>query len=121
MTTAHGGSRWSLWSEAAVLSIASKGSVLSIGSIGSFLSVGSIGSAASLFSAGSVARRGVALLGRLEVVRPVVAKPPRRRAMNGGGEHGRLVPHRARPLSRLSGGEFVRHQRWRSSWSTVDW
>jgi hypothetical protein len=69
MTTAHRGSRWSLWSEAPVLSIASKRSVLSIGSIGSFLSVGSIGSAASLFSAGSAGQCGVALLGRLDVVR----------------------------------------------------
>jgi hypothetical protein len=47
------GSRWSLWSEDSVLSIASRGSVLSIGSLGSAASVGSLGSAGSLLSAGS--------------------------------------------------------------------
>jgi len=46
-------SRWSLWSEDSVLSIASRGSVLSIGSIGSVASIGSVGSALSIFSIGS--------------------------------------------------------------------
>jgi hypothetical protein len=54
-------SRWSLWSEDSLLSIASKGSVLSIGSIGSFLSVGSIGSFASWLSVGSFASGGSAM------------------------------------------------------------
>jgi hypothetical protein len=54
-------SRWSLWSEDSLLSIASKGSVLSIGSIGSFLSVGSIGSVASWLSIGSFASGGSAM------------------------------------------------------------
>jgi hypothetical protein len=35
-------SKWSLWSERSLLSIASRGSVLSIGSVGSALSIGSI-------------------------------------------------------------------------------
>ena len=54
-------SRWSLWSEDSLLSIASKGSVLSIGSIGSFLSIGSIGSFASWLSVGSFASVGSAM------------------------------------------------------------
>jgi hypothetical protein len=50
-------SRWSLWSDGSILSIASRGSILSVGSVGSCLSVASVGSAvsaASLLSAGSV-------------------------------------------------------------------
>jgi hypothetical protein len=46
-------SRWSLWSEDSVLSIASRGSVLSIGSVGSaasVLSIGSFGSFGSVMS-----------------------------------------------------------------------
>ena len=50
---ADNGSKWSLWSEDSILSIASKGSVLSIGSVGSVLSIGSIASAASAFSISS--------------------------------------------------------------------
>jgi len=46
-------SKWSLWSEGSLLSIASQGSVLSIGSVGSALSIGSVGSVGSAFSIGS--------------------------------------------------------------------
>src|SRR5579872_770769 len=46
-------SRWSLWSEGSMLSIASKNSFMSIGSIGSAFSVGSVGSFLSAFSIGS--------------------------------------------------------------------
>lgn len=51
-------SRWALWSEDSVLSIASRGSVLSIGSIGSVASFASVGSVASCLSAGSTASFG---------------------------------------------------------------
>jgi hypothetical protein len=69
MTTAHRGSRWSLRSEASVLSIASKRSVLSIGfhwviPIGRFHRIRRV---AVLGGVGS--QCGVALLGRLDVVR----------------------------------------------------
>jgi hypothetical protein len=48
-------SRWSLWSEHSVLSVASRHSALSIGSDRSFASIGSVGSAFSLASVGSFA------------------------------------------------------------------
>jgi hypothetical protein len=103
-----------------VLSIASKGSVLSIGSVGSFLSVGSIGSAATLFPAGSVASVGslfsAASTWSAMSWRSRCGGTPRTRV----GSTDVSFPHRARPLFRLSGGAFVRHQRWRSSWSTAD-
>ena len=51
--TARAASRWSLWSQDSVLSIASRGSVLSIGSVGSCASIGSVGSFASSCSIGS--------------------------------------------------------------------
>jgi len=51
-------SRWALWSEDSILSIASRGSVLSIGSIGSVASLASVGSVASCLSAGSTASLG---------------------------------------------------------------
>ena len=52
MSVVTGGSRWSLWSDSSILSIASKGSVLSVGSAGSLLSIGSAGSVASILSIG---------------------------------------------------------------------
>lgn len=60
----QGSSKWSLWSERSLLSIASSGSVLSIGSVGSVLSVGSIGSALSVFSVGSALSMSSALSSR---------------------------------------------------------
>lgn len=51
-------SRWSLWSEESILSIASRGSILSVGCVGSIASVASAGSICSVLavaSAGSMA------------------------------------------------------------------
>ena len=81
-------SRWSLWSESSVLSIASKGSFLSIGSIGSAFSIGSIGSFFSAFSIGSAGSLFSALSSQVTLVDPVPSCPPvdhGKRARSGPG------------------------------------
>jgi hypothetical protein len=87
MTTALRGSRWSLSSEASLLSNASTGSALSTGSVGSFLSAGSIGSAASLDSAGSPASIG-SLLSAASRWSVPLARPRRTARPRVGGAGG---------------------------------
>ncbi len=72
-------SKWSLWSEGSLLSVASQGSVLSIGSVGSALSVGSVGSVGSVFSTGS-AMAACSLMSRGSAAR----RPVVRAAVLGG-------------------------------------
>lgn len=76
MRRARDSSKWSLWSEDSVLSIASKGSVLSVASVGSVLSVGSIASAGSLLSIGSCLSIGsiMSFMSRWSVMKPEVSR-----------------------------------------------
>jgi hypothetical protein len=120
MTTAHRGWRWSLWSEVPGAVHRLRG-IRALDRVHWVIPIGRFHRIRGVAVRGGVgSQRGVALRGRLDVVRHVLAKPPQRHAMNEGREHGRLVPHRARPLN-VAMETNLYGERGRSSWSTVDW